>query len=377
MTCLKRTCLVRMGHMNDQYHLEQVSRSFAVSIQALSEPLRDYIGLAYLLCRVVDTIEDSSWPNQQSQKNAFDQFESFLMNRSSLADFKLFSSAFPADVCREERELIDDSYQLFERYHALPTEIRACIQNPVLSMSRGMKFFIFRDFKTLKLRDLKELDQYCFFVAGVVGELLTNLANRISVKRLASDNSAPFSLIEAYHFALFLQKVNILKDKQNDEKNGRYLLPDPGSVWRQLENHSQHAFNYIEKIPKHLNDFKLFCSWALFLGLSSLSYLVTHNDGVNKGEQKSKAPKMSREQALDLFTQLKSIIAGGECLQSLYQNLKQDFLEKMQMVMLIKTKAHVPFESTLGDKTKTFSPVLEYYSGQLDKKDLAALNVLR
>lgn len=364
--------------MNDQYHLEQVSRSFAVSIQSLAEPLKDYVGLAYLLCRVVDTIEDSSWPNPFMQKKAFDQFESFLLHKPTPAEFKNFCDQFPEGICREEQELIQDSYQLFERYHVLPAEIRACIQNPVLSMSRGMKFFIFRDFKQLKLKSLKEVDQYCFFVAGVVGELLTNLASRISMKRESDAQKKPsFSLVEAYHFALFLQKVNILKDRESDERNGRFLIPEARSVWLQLENHSQHAFNYIEKIPNHLNDFKLFCSWALFLGLNSLSDLIA-SYSVSSHEQIATTGKrkMSREQAKDLFAQLKNMIAGEVCLKSMYQSLKDDFLARMSAVIPPVLNKSLHNETSAIELENRVSPVLELYSGQLNRNDLAELNVL-
>ncbi|MFN8943497.1 MAG: squalene/phytoene synthase family protein, partial [Pseudobdellovibrionaceae bacterium] len=306
--------------MHDQYHLEQVSRSFAVSIQALSEPLKDYVGLAYLLCRVVDTIEDSNWNNQTDQAKAFETFESFLITKPLLESFENFRASFPLDLVREEKELIDDSHQLFQRYHQLPVEIRNCLQNPILSMSRGMKFFIFRDFKKLKLKSRLEVDQYCFFVAGVVGELLTNLANQISKSKTSAqvkDRSSqePFSLVEAYHFALFLQKVNILKDKETDENSGRFLIPDRNSLWLQLENHSEFAFNYIEKIPKHLNDFKLFCSWALFLGLNALSDMVSSSE-------KSNQTKISREQAKQLFGQLKTMITDGISLKALYHQFR-------------------------------------------------------
>ena len=43
-----------------QTHLDRVSRSFAFCIKKLESPLRQWVSLAYLLCRVLDTVEDSS-----------------------------------------------------------------------------------------------------------------------------------------------------------------------------------------------------------------------------------------------------------------------------------------------------------------------------
>ena len=49
--------------------LPRVSRTFALSIAALPEALRDAIRVAYLLCRVVDTVEDDETLGQPSAPN--------------------------------------------------------------------------------------------------------------------------------------------------------------------------------------------------------------------------------------------------------------------------------------------------------------------
>lgn len=367
---------VRSGEdflMTDQHHLEQVSRSFAVSIQALSEPLRDYVSLAYLLCRVVDTIEDSKWPNPELQSQAFGLFEEFLLRKPSLSQFEGFQSLFPKDIPSAEYELVQDSYQLFLRYHMLPGEIRNCLQNPILSMSRGMKFFVFRDLKKLKLSNLLEVNQYCFFVAGVVGEMLTNL-----VAKIPSSSKAPpvLSLTDAYHFALFLQKVNILKDKKSDEESGRFLVPEVSQLWHQLEQHAEHAFNYVEKLPKHLDDFKLFCSWALFLGLNTLSDLVLayENSVGKKLFDQNESKKMSREQAMSLFSQLQQTIASGVSLGELYQHLRAEFVTKLHQIF-----PHTTAKPSLicTSNAVTPSPVETYYSGRLNHQELNELGMIR
>ncbi len=40
--------------------LPLTSRTFALGIELLADPLRDEIGVAYLICRVLDTIEDTT-----------------------------------------------------------------------------------------------------------------------------------------------------------------------------------------------------------------------------------------------------------------------------------------------------------------------------
>ncbi len=40
-------------------HLPKVSRTFALAIDGLPDPLRGEVCVAYLLCRVLDTVEDA------------------------------------------------------------------------------------------------------------------------------------------------------------------------------------------------------------------------------------------------------------------------------------------------------------------------------
>jgi farnesyl-diphosphate farnesyltransferase len=40
--------------------MQRVSRSFALVVPNLEEPLNHFVGIAYLMCRVADNIEDCS-----------------------------------------------------------------------------------------------------------------------------------------------------------------------------------------------------------------------------------------------------------------------------------------------------------------------------
>ena len=72
----------KLDNTEKQYienQLEKVSRSFALVIPTLEEPLNYYMATAYLICRVVDNIEDctqsSAWKERRFQE--FQQFTSF------------------------------------------------------------------------------------------------------------------------------------------------------------------------------------------------------------------------------------------------------------------------------------------------------------
>ena len=111
---------------------------------------------------------------------------------------------------------------LFEDAYALPPAVRTAMFYAIDRMALGMAAYARRP-TPLRLVDLEDVTRYCCFVAGLVGEMLTEL--------WAFDSSAPaprFAL--AYHFGVFLQKVNILKDQEEDETAGRFLVPDYTSL---------------------------------------------------------------------------------------------------------------------------------------------------
>ena len=75
------------------------------------------------------------------------------------------------------------------------------------------------DFLRRSIRTLKDLNDYCYYVAGTVGIYLTNLL------RLKGNNitDKAFQRLEenAVSFGLFLQKLNIIRDfvEDNTVKN--------------------------------------------------------------------------------------------------------------------------------------------------------------
>ncbi len=78
------------------------------------------------------------------------------------------------------------------------------------------------DGDTLVLKDLEDLKAYCYAVAGIVGEMLTDL---FLLKRDALVPSTPFLRERAATFGEALQLVNILKDSSLDISEGRSFLP--------------------------------------------------------------------------------------------------------------------------------------------------------
>ncbi len=251
-----------------QTHLDRVSRSFAFCIRQLPDPLRSWVGLSYLLCRILDTVEDSPWLSKPEQKRAFALFDQALLHVERCDALQGWSAMFSMDINSHERALLDDAAVILRDLHKLPPEVRELVTELVNSMSMGMQHFAeVNEPGTLRLRSLNEVNQYCFFVAGLVGELLAKLLAKVDP--LFPVDQA--SVLRAHHFGLFLQKVNLLKDQVTDETAGRHLLPSRPEVEASAESNAVQAFEFLLSLPAGQLEFRRFCAWSLFLGLEAVN----------------------------------------------------------------------------------------------------------
>jgi phytoene/squalene synthetase len=178
---------------------------------------------------------------------------------------------------------LQEAYPLFKDLHELPDNVRASIEQTVFRMYQGMRHYaatqeLDGNHGILRLKDLADVNRYCYFVAGVVGELLS----RLVLEYRQDFKPGPEFMKNAFHFGLFLQKVNLLKDQRGDEREGRYLVPDRAVVFSSLRENVIGAIEYITALPVNEKGYRIFCAWSLFLGAASLPFIqqaYEENDG--------------------------------------------------------------------------------------------------
>jgi hypothetical protein len=282
-----------------QMHLNRVSRSFAFCILKLDSPLRQWVSLSYLLCRAVDTIEDTPWNDFNARSLAFNEFENFIKVLPSQLELKQWSDRFSSQVSPGEKALLADAIYFFEDFHDLPKPVRLDITLSILCMSRGMQCYstLRNQQDQFRLMNLTDVNRYCYFVAGTVGELLTHL-----VRHHRPDFKPQSDLMKnSVHFGLFLQKINILKDQRMDEKEGRYLVPNRDDLRNSLRENAIGALNYLIALPNDEVGYRTFCAWSLFLGLASLPWI--EKDYTQGGDL-----KIPRSDTLILLSEIESIV---------------------------------------------------------------------
>ena len=263
--------------------LSKVSRSFDFAIRALPDPLREQTCTAYLLCRIVDTVEDAV--SQKDRPVYFERFKNVLRSpeKESTIDFSGLQ-------CSNENEalLIRNSAAVFESYFSFSEEIRNRFVEHILEMADGMAYFSARkDSKKQLIETEEELDKYCYFVAGTVGLLLTDLFGH----HLGKDaHWIKLQREPAIGFGLGLQKVNILRDMNTDAENGVSYFPDGLSeaaarrlIRSSISNLAQ-AKSFIVNIPPEETGIRLFCVWPYLSALLVLERLATTEKLVLAGQ---------------------------------------------------------------------------------------------
>ncbi len=207
--------------------LEKTSRTFALSIPVLPEPTRRQVMIAYLLFRIADTFEDAAhWPPER-RTETLAEFRALLVNPSRAEAERLaakWSAAGPSPHTGY-RELIAKVPFVLDAFFALEPKAIPPVRAHVIRSAEGMAGFVSRtQGGSLVLTGLRDLRAYCYVVAGIVGEMLTEL---FLLGRDSLQGIAPFLRERAGLFGEALQLVNILKDSAVDTAEGRRFL-SPG-----------------------------------------------------------------------------------------------------------------------------------------------------
>lgn len=206
--------------------LQGCSRTFALTIPLLNEPTRCEVTVAYLLFRIADIFEDSTaWPRQKKSAQ-LRQLAGFLEDPSSRSAQALAAEwrsepplPFPTYL-----ELLGEFPAVMRAAQSLSPRSWSLIAAHTCQTCRRMSSFVDREEQgNLRLKDLSDLRSYCYAVAGIVGEMLTELF------LISSDSLQPIAAglrQDAAAFGEGLQLVNILKDRVTDAGEGRYYLPE-------------------------------------------------------------------------------------------------------------------------------------------------------
>ncbi|MGM0590764.1 MAG: phytoene/squalene synthase family protein [Halobacteriota archaeon] len=205
--------------------VQGVSRTFALTVDVLEEPMSSYICIGYLLCRVADTVEDAEHIPPAEQARILRLYDRALdpEDETEVEAFTASVQEYVPDERSEDWDVVANAPRVVRTFESLPDDVRAAVTPPARELVQGMVMFIERyaDSGGLRLQSREELEEYCYYAAGTVGNFITNLVTRHGV-----DHERRNRLYDtAEQFGLLLQLVNIAKDVYDDYtvENNVYL----------------------------------------------------------------------------------------------------------------------------------------------------------
>jgi farnesyl-diphosphate farnesyltransferase len=276
--------------------LPAVSRTFALSIRLLPGDLGAAVRCAYLICRIADTIEDEPTIEAMDKAPLFDALAASFESEGAAAEFTMQAAKLTGDPACVR--LVQNSDLVFASYRGLPERTRGYVRHWVTEMITGMRKFVLAYPRGVRIQSLEEYKEYCYYVAGTVGYLLTDLWHEHS----PSIGTAQYEALRqrSRAFAEALQTVNILKDVARDaeHENSIYvpeqLLLAHGSAhatilasdrtqqngaalgaliqlaWKDLDE----ATTYLLTIPRRAVSIRLFCALPLLFAYATLRDLT-------------------------------------------------------------------------------------------------------
>nr|AFY63035.1 squalene synthase [Alisma plantago-aquatica subsp. orientale] len=174
--------------------LQRVSRSFAIVIQQLGPELRNAVCIFYLVLRGLDTIEDDTSIPTDTKLPILNSFHQHIYD----PDWH-----FSCGV-KDYKVLMDNFHYVSNAFLELDKSYKDAIEDITKRMGAGMAKFICKEVETVD-----DYDEYCHYVAGLVGLGLSKLFHASGSEKLASDSLSN-------SMGLFLQKTNIIRDYLED-----------------------------------------------------------------------------------------------------------------------------------------------------------------
>lgn len=292
--------------------LHAASRTFALGIDLLPEPLRTEIELAYLVLRVSDYLEDNESMPPDEKAPLLDRWSGVL--RTGRADPDLARRLEAVGDRTPDALVARNARRVQEALATMRPEARAVIVRHTADSTDGMARWTRRG---PDIPDEASLDDYMHEVAGRVGWLLTDLF-ALDLPAVARDHER--MMVLGREFGLALQTVNVIRGLHGDWQRGWVFLPrsflpaegpEPvalldGSVHApeieqavldrmvdKAERHLEAARGYLAVLPRRRHGVRLFCLLPYLFAVRTLA-ISRANPRVFREETKIGRPDVTR-----------------------------------------------------------------------------------
>ncbi|KAL5703159.1 squalene synthase [Ranunculus cassubicifolius] len=236
--------------------LHKVSRSFAFVIQQLDTDLRNAVCIFYLVLRALDTVEDDTSIPNDVKVPILEAFHRHIYD----------STWHFSCGTKEYKVLMDELHHVVTAFLELGRGYQEAIEEITKRMGAGMAKFILKEVETVE-----EYDEYCHYVAGLVGLGLSKLFYASRKEDLASDYLSN-------SMGLFLQKTNIIRDYLEDiNEIPKSRMFWPREIWSKYVDKLE-DLKYVENSEKAVQCLNDMVTNALLHAEDCLKYMSALRD---------------------------------------------------------------------------------------------------
>lgn len=251
--------------------LLETSRTFYIPISYLASGLQEAVASAYLCMRAIDEIEDHPQLGADHKIHLLVSISKLLklqVQQEELVQEDVIQKLFTS----YQQDLPDVTLQLHDWIRLCPDPIRKRVLASTAEMAGGMARWVDKNWQ---VKNEEDLDEYTYYVAGLVGVMLSDIWKWY--EGIETDRQL------AIAFGRGLQAVNIVRNQQEDEQERGVSFFPPG--WEQQDmityarNNLALADQYLESVSSASETIRDFCSIPLTLAKATL-------DAIQSGDEK-------------------------------------------------------------------------------------------
>ncbi|SFQ37504.1 farnesyl-diphosphate farnesyltransferase [Desemzia incerta] len=248
--------------------LKETSRTFYIPITFLKSDLKHSVASAYLVMRAIDEIEDHELISNDTKYE-------LLMQVSELFKQPFTEEAYLRIIEPVKEQLPEVSLRLYDWVQACPEGSRPMMMEISSEMAFGMAKWAKKNWQ---VQTKEDLDDYTYYVAGVVGVYLSKL--------WYWSYGQETDLDLAIGFGRGLQAVNILRNQKEDiEERSVSFVPDGWSrddLFAYAEDNLKKADAYIATLSEKST--VMFCRLPLEFAHKSLKAMKKGQEKMSRAE---------------------------------------------------------------------------------------------
>lgn len=247
--------------------LKETSRTFYIPITFLQRDLKKAVAAAYLCMRAIDEIEDhEDIPKEQKA--------TILMKIAELLETSFDDVTYQLLLDPIRSLLPEVTIRLSDWIEYCPAGARDRMQLATAEMAQGMAKWALKEWK---VETKEDLDDYTYYVAGLVGVMLSDLWEW--------DTGIRTDRELAIGYGRGLQAVNILRNQEEDSERGVGYFPQEWTrddMFAYAEENLAKADAYMKDISKR--SIRLFCQLPLTFAHKTLKAMKNGEEKMTRAE---------------------------------------------------------------------------------------------